>query len=136
THGRRGGYWRWSRKEVEVGDCALTTSRGTRDCPHVPKKAGYYIVRASAKDDAGNLTRASSGFWVWGGAASWGEQSGIEIVADQALYHPGETATLLVKSPFKSARGVLTIARGGILEHRPLDLASNAEAITVPIAAS
>jgi len=131
--GRPSFRWQWRQVDTPVGSCHVVTARAEQTCTVTPDKAGYYIVRATAKDKAGNLTRSAATFYAWGGAARWGEQAGVELIFDKPMYKVGETATVLIKSPLPTANGVLIISRGGVLEHRALHLSSNAEAVKVPI---
>ncbi len=51
------------------------------------------------------------------GAASWGDEKGpvIQLKADRARYRVGETAKVLVASPFDEAEALITVEREGVL---------------------
>ena len=55
------------------------------------------------------------------------------LVADKASYAPGDTAHILVTSPFSQATGLLTVERGHIRSHRLVDLRGPAPVIDLPI---
>src|SRR5262249_31187850 len=70
----------------------------------------------------GGATAPRHDFFVHGkDAVVWDQdQRRVDVVPDKQSYRPGETATLLLRSPFDAARGLLLIEREGIVEHRPL----------------
>ena len=55
------------------------------------------------------------------------------MVADKKSYKPGETATLLVQSPYEKALGLLTLERQGVTSHRLLKIEGDTPAIEIPI---
>lgn len=56
-----------------------------------------------------------------------------DLVADQPRYEPGDTARILVKSPFPEAEAVLTVEREGVLSSRRVKLTCAATTLDVPI---
>jgi uncharacterized protein YfaS (alpha-2-macroglobulin family) len=59
----------------------------------------------------------------------------LELVAGADAYRPGETARILVKSPYESARALVTIEREFILKSMVLDIRSSATEIEIPLGA-
>ena len=56
--------------------------------------------------------------WVSGGQqppARKVEQEKVTLIPDKETYQPGDTAEILVQSPFSPAEGLLTVSRSGIL---------------------
>ncbi|MFP2924095.1 alpha-2-macroglobulin family protein [Pyxidicoccus sp. 3LG] len=123
-------------EKVDAGQCLVTTEKTAVTCRLTVPEAGQYQVRAWAQDPAKNLVQA--GFQVsasGGNAVAWPrfDQDRIQVVADKARYLPGETARLVVQTPFPDARGLLTVERGGILEHRVFDIQGDTPTLEIPI---
>jgi uncharacterized protein YfaS (alpha-2-macroglobulin family) len=67
---------------------------------------------------------------------SWRQENNdrIELVTDKKSYKPGDTARLLIPSPFQGqVKALLTVERGHIHSHRLLMLRSNSEQVEIPI---
>ena len=68
-----------------------------------PEKAGYYVMTASGSDGDGNPIKATETVYVIGsGYTPWAmsDDQRMELVPEKRVYHPGETARILVKSSF------------------------------------
>ncbi len=72
---------------------------------------------------------------VGDGWVSWqrNDSDRIDLVADKALYDVGETAKILVKSPFPTAEAVLTVEREGVQSVRHVVLKGAATTLDVPV---
>ena len=57
----------------------------------------------------------------------------MDIVADKTEYKPGDTARLLLRSPFDEGRGVLVVEREGIARDIPFVVKGGAHTIDLPI---
>ena len=106
--------------------CGVTTAAAPRAASSTPGRAGYYIVRASAKDRRGNPVAAGAGVYVARRrrgevAAATATSCTVELVPDRKSYEIGQTAHMLVKSPFKSAEALVTVERAGVYTQRTRD---------------
>lgn len=100
------------------------------------KKGGAYKVEVSAADGKGNTVKSSTGLYVTSGDfINWGVENNdrIELVADKMEYKAGETAKILIKSPFTGGKALLTVERDRVLESRIIDISSNSQTIEIPI---
>lgn len=121
-----------------VAQCSATSASGdTAGCELAPPSAGYYVVRAKAKDARGNPVAASYGVYVVGEGArmSWPVYDGarLELVTDKKSYEVGDAATILIKSPFAEAEALVTIERQGVHEQRRVAVKGPMPTIKVPI---
>src|SRR5690606_4858645 len=57
----------------------------------------------------------------------------IDLVAEKTAYRPGETARIMVQSPFESATALITVEREGILSSRVETLTGSAPHIEIPL---
>lgn len=122
--------------ETEAASCSLTSGDGPVPCAFTPAKAGFYVVKAKAKDDAGRQHQSSLGLYVTGEEfIAWqrNDTDRIELVPDKTTYDVGDVAKVLVKSPYPSATGVLTVEREGVLERRVVTFKGSVTAVEIPI---
>ncbi len=101
--------------------------------------AGEYLVRANARDPDGQQVTTEFSLYVSGeNEVAWDFRNAaqIDLVPDKPEYHPGETARILVKSPY-SGEAIVNIARGPeILRSERATLNGNSPTIEIPIVAS
>ena len=57
-------------------------------------------------------------------------------VPEKETYKPGETARLMIQSPWERATALLTVEREGIRTHTEFTLTSTQQTVTVPITAA
>ncbi|MCC6643911.1 Ig-like domain-containing protein, partial [Candidatus Peregrinibacteria bacterium] len=97
---------------------------------------GSYKVEISAKDSRGNRVISSTSVYVSGGDfINWGSENNdrIELVNDKMEYKVGETAKILVKSPYKNVYALVTYEKDKVMEYKVVKLESNSDTIEVPI---
>lgn len=131
----------WKPRDTPVGTGQVTTdAQGRAQASFTPKEAGEYRVVAEGRDAAGNTLTSATYAYVSAADADaapipWRQKNNsvVSLVADKPSYRPGDTARILVTSPFSQAVGLLTVERGHILSHRLVDLRGPAPVIDVPI---
>jgi uncharacterized protein YfaS (alpha-2-macroglobulin family) len=132
---------RWESREVRepVGIQTITTdANGEAVVSFTPDKGGAYLVLARARDAGGREARSSLYVWVYGGDALWLRENNdrINLIADKGEYRPGETATILIPSPFTGAHwALLTVERGGVLSHEVRQVSGGSLVYQLPITA-
>src|SRR4029453_4631114 len=60
----------------------------------------------------------------------------MDVGPEQTTYKPGDTARLLIKSPWEQATALLTVEREGITSHSTFRLTSTQQAVPGPITAA
>ncbi|HEX9987183.1 MAG TPA: Ig-like domain-containing protein [Chloroflexia bacterium] len=129
----------WKLNEVQVGQAAVTTdANGRATYLFTPPSGGDYTVSAVSTDSRGNTIRTSTQFWASSdgpGYVSWryNNEKQIQLVADKTQYKIGDTARILVTSPFTQATGLLTVERGHIKRYRIVNIEGGAPTIEVPL---
>jgi len=135
--GRSRWWYRGAPKEIPVGGCSAVTSRELALCKIVLPKAGQYVLRATTTDAKGRPTRSVTHVYAVGKtdpSAVSGRQN-LELILDKKEYKPGEHASVLIKSPYDNAMGILTVERSGIREYRPVRITSQLQLVKVRITA-
>jgi len=132
------GFYNWEseRKEVEAGEWTVTTK--TEPAPlHIPlTEGGEYLLIATADDEDGRSTTTRIWFYaVGGGYTAWEryDHNRIDLIPEKKTYKPGETARIMIKSPWERATALLTTEREGVRSWKPFELTSTQQTITVPI---
>lgn len=133
--------WKTSVERTPILITTVTTDRdGSAVLTWTPEKGGQYQIVASGEDDAGNAISSATYVWVSGGEfIAWPRQNNdrMELVADKKSYAPGDTAEILIPSPFTgTVEALITIERGGVLESSLMTLTGNSERLEVPITAA
>ena len=116
----------------------LTETSGElpRELEFTPEKPGYYWVQAEVKDDQGRINQASYSFYISGsGPVGWqmGNDDRLTLVPDKKEYQPGETARIMVQSPFSEGQGLITVEREGVRDSRVFDLTDQTPVLDVPL---
>ncbi len=129
--------WRSEVHDSVVGRDQVTPERGraARIGFQIPRP-GYYLIRAKGEDVRGNQTRSEASLWaVGGGRVDWerADNDIVELVADRATYQPGQTARILVPSPFEEATALVTVERNGVLSHEVQTITGGAPFVRIPL---
>ena len=77
-------------------------------------------------------TSLGTGYTAW---ARY-DHNRIDLVPERETYKPGETARLMIQSPWEKATALLTVEREGIRSHTQFALTSTQQTVTVPITAA
>lgn len=128
--------WMTEKEDIEAASLAVDSGSAPMTLPFRPDQAGLYYIRADAKDGRGNPISSSTYFYVTGGDyVPWErrDDDSIELVADGEEYRPGDTAKILVKSPYEKAKALVTVERECILESRVLEIQGSTTQIAVPL---
>ncbi len=101
-----------------------------------PGHGGDYILRISAQDDGGRKVSTEHRFAVSGTepvAWDYRNPAQVELVADKADYHPGDTARLLIKTPI-AGEAMVNIERDNqVLRSLRVTLKGNAPMLEIPL---
>lgn len=133
--------WRSDVEEipVEILGAAdlLTDEEGQASFQYIPPNGGVFRIYVSAQDVNGNSTRASTFMWVSSGDyVAWRQASdhSFALISDKSSYEPGETAEILIASPFQGeVSALVTVERGHIKQHEVIRLVNNSTIYRLPI---
>ncbi len=128
----------WSEEEVDFQKCTMPSRREPDSCSFETPIGGSYRITAQVSDDQGRLNQTRFTRWVSGGQqppARDVQQEQVTLIPDKQAYQPGETAQILVQSPFTPAEGLLTVSRSGFLYTTRFYIEDGSTTLTVPIKA-
>lgn len=122
--------WKSTLEEIPVASVQVVADgRGKASVSFTPLKGGAYKALVIATDTAGNESRASAILWVAGSEyIPWRQTNdrSFEVIADRKSYSPGDTAEILIASPFQGdSYALVTLERGHIYTQEVLRLTNN-----------
>src|SRR6185295_13741179 len=91
-------------KTIDVAQGKVTTDdKGRAVYTFTPPRAGIYEIETSTRDTRERIAVSSTYIWVAGpNYVPWsnGSDNHLILVADKKSYNPGDTAGILIASPF------------------------------------
>jgi hypothetical protein len=134
------GFYTWDtqRTETEVGRFMITSAVEPVPLAVPLANGGSYMLRATAADGAYKSITQLSFYAIGAGYTAWEryDHNRIDLVPEQQTYKPGDTARLMIKSPWERATALMTVEREGIRSHSTFQLTSTQETVMVPISAA
>jgi uncharacterized protein YfaS (alpha-2-macroglobulin family) len=131
--------WETTRQETPAGEWKITTTAAPVAL-HIPiANGGEYHLIATAGDGQGRSTTTHAYFYAMGaGYTAWAryDHNRIDLTPEKTTYRPGDTARIMIKSPWEHATALLTTEREGVRSSRQFELASTQQTVSVPIAES
>ena len=131
-------FTRWTPVDTEVGRQSVTTDAGGEaTVSFSPESGGSYLAVATLTDAGGRTQLSSTSIWAvdatYAGWRTDPNQRTMELTPDKDVYVAGETARILVQSPFaQPVNAWLTIERGVIIDQRVVTV-NGSQIIEVPI---
>jgi alpha-2-macroglobulin len=133
------GFYTWEseRKDVDAG--AWTITSAAQPVPlDIPLPAGgYFILEATAREaNTKRFTTTRTSFYALGdGYTAWArfDHTRIELVPERQTYKPGDTARIMIQSPWEQATALVTTEREGVRSHKQFALTSTQQSISIPI---
>jgi uncharacterized protein YfaS (alpha-2-macroglobulin family) len=132
--------WTWDVKEepVEGASGTVTTGAdGKAEINFTPPEGGAFKIYATATDERGNEVKSSTFVWVSGSNfVNWRQDNSnrIQLITDKQEYKVGDTAQVLIPSPWQgTAYALITVERGDILKHEVKKLETNSTVYELPI---
>ncbi len=127
----------WTEVAVDPDTCEVTSLDAPVTCEFEASIGGSYRIDAIVVDDDGRTNRSEMTRWVTGGRSGVPSRSveleSVNLVPDAETYAAGDTAEILVDSPFSIGTGLLVIAHNEIIELRTFEITDHAAVLEVPI---
>lgn len=130
-------YARSEKKKTPVKTVRLRTDeRGLASEDFTIDEEGEYELRVVATDRGGNTVATEVDFYVYGkGSVNVRPTNNetLELAVDRDRLKVGESAEVVIKSPFERGKALVTVERGRIFEYRILDVTQSLINVTVPM---
>jgi len=122
--------WEYATEDVPVTAGQLTTdAEGKATYTFTPREGGIHYVIFTTRDSLGNEIINDARLWVTSrDYVPWrmNNNNRIDLIPDQDGYNVGETAEILIASPFQGeARALVTVERAGVMYSEVVVLDSN-----------
>lgn len=110
--------WNWSPKARKYDSRTVKTWRGRTggqgetEMTLSHDEGGWYKVRVTAADERGRRTISEAWIYIWEGGHVTSSGTGsqrLHILPDKTLYHPGETARILIQASKTPTKVWLTL---------------------------
>jgi alpha-2-macroglobulin len=122
-----------------VAKTELTSAISPQAVQLIAPNAGTYRIHANFTTAQNERTATDQQIWVTGSEiASWGSPNGDhqhEIQLNQATYQPGDTATVILQSPYPEAKLYLSVVRHKVLYQSTMTVQGNVPQVQFPITA-
>jgi uncharacterized protein YfaS (alpha-2-macroglobulin family) len=133
------GFYTWDtqRRDIKAGSWTVTTAAAPVPLEIAFQSGGYYILEARTRDNEGRFAVTRTSFYVLGvGYTAWArfDHNRIDLVPERQTYRPGDTARIMIQSPWEQATALVTTEREGIRSHRQFALTSTQQSVSIPIA--
>jgi hypothetical protein len=135
-----GGRWSWETEETLIEALTVSTDDlGEAVASFVPPRGGTYRVVAEPANSTPETASIRASIFVWVAGedyVSWRRENHdrITLVSDKNTYEVGETAEILIPSPFEGPHyALVTVERKGILRHQVIRLTNNSTIYRLPI---
>ena len=128
--------WETERKLVPAGQWTITTAADPVPLNIAFKNGGYFTLEARGRDADGRFAVTRTAFYVLGsGYTAWQrfDHNRIDLVPERQTYKPGDTARIMIQSPWERATALVTTEREGIRSHRQFTLTSTQQSVDIPV---
>lgn len=122
-----------------VSESRATSGAGPVKIPLAIPKAGVYIVEVSARDRLGRTQVVRVDLWAGGREpVAWPRPATkvFEVTTDRDRYEPGETASLVLRSPFQKGRALAVVEAPEGNEYSWIDVDGGAATFRLPVRAT
>jgi hypothetical protein len=126
----------WKEETIDEQICQVKSAETAQKCTFVAKQGGRYTITVRVMDDRERPNESEITIWVPGGKTPPQrnvEQEAAQIIPDKKDYAPGDTAEILVISPFENAEGVLTLRRDGLVKTERFSMRESSITLKIPL---
>jgi uncharacterized protein YfaS (alpha-2-macroglobulin family) len=132
------GFYTWDTNRIEIPIGTWTVTTGVEPIPFETSlpNGGNFVLTATGRSDGDLFAVTQTSFYALGdGYTAWArfDHNRIELVPERKTWKPGETARIMIQSPWEQATALLTTEREGIRTYKQFALTSTQQSITVPI---
>ncbi len=124
-------------QDETVFERKVTSAKEAQKIELTTKDAGVYVVQLEAYDKLKRRQQVSVDFFVGGDTPvtfARPPAASATITTDKEKYAPGETATLIIQSPFQNARALAIVEQpNGLYDYSYVDIANGFGRFTLPV---
>ena len=121
-----GYYYKWEKKLELIKEKKISTDQnGNWSGDFSLDQEGSYEIILTSKDKKGNTITNSRSIYVYGEAQVDIRRTNdeeLEIVVEKSSLQVGDQAEIIIKSPYKKARALVSVERGRVFDYEIVDL--------------
>lgn len=121
-----GYYYKWEKESELIQEKVISTNlNGDWNGDFSLGGEGEYELKVSGKDSRGNAITNNYNIYVHGSAQVEVRRTNnteLEIVVDKSDLKVGEQAKIIVKSPYKKAKALISVERGKVFKYEIVDI--------------
>lgn len=128
--------------DTSISTTTVTTDiNGKAIVSFTPTEAGDYYARTTITDTHGNQSSARDYLYVYSTDNTYiawpgNDEYKVRTMLDKPKYKVGDTAQLIIQSPFEKSTALITVERDKILDSMVVELSNNSTPVSFPIKAS
>ncbi|MCK5084926.1 MAG: hypothetical protein KAQ64_04705, partial [Candidatus Pacebacteria bacterium] len=124
-----GYYYKWEKELELIRERTINTDQnGNWSGNFSLEKEGEYELKATSKDSKGNIITNKYNIYVYGNAQVDIRRTNdeeLEVVVDKSDLKIGDKAKIIIKSPYKKAKALISIERGRVFKYEIVDINQN-----------
>ncbi len=130
------------RMEISMGTQSCeraSTGKTPVSCTFEARRGGTHVITGEIFDRDGRSSVSQRRIWVPGhdpGADDEIKKQEVELIPDKSTYHAGDTAEVLVQSPFETAQGLLLVSRDEIVATKRFEVEDHSATLAIAIDAA
>jgi len=117
----------------KIRESVLNLSGSPTPFSFLPEGPGTYTITLQEEN---GLSYTRMHFYAFGGdfiSYNFNDDDSITLVPDKTSYRPGETAKILIQSPFAQAQAIVSVEREKIYYQQSFTIQGNGEPLLIPI---
>ncbi|HEX8073095.1 MAG TPA: alpha-2-macroglobulin family protein [Pyrinomonadaceae bacterium] len=129
----------WRQTEADTQEQTIKSANEAVAVRLPTRGGGVYRLTARVRDERARPNETELTLWVAGGRRPPLRdlaQEKVELIPDRQTYAGGDTAEILVQSPFAPAEGVMTLRRSGLLRTERFTMRESSYTLRVPLDAA
>jgi uncharacterized protein YfaS (alpha-2-macroglobulin family) len=136
---RSGNYFRYESQEDDkiISEQNITLNGDNTRFSFVPRSPGNYELRIGVPGAAGYVSKKFYSYGAWGGDNNSFEvntEGSIDIEMDKSVYHPGDVAKVLFKTPF-NGKMLVTVEQDRVLTYQYVNAEKRSATVDLKISA-
>jgi alpha-2-macroglobulin len=111
-----------------------TDNLGSAITTIVPTHDGLVVVQGSTTDSRGDTITAEDEIWITGGAGDLNAHyAGLSLVLDRKIYHPGDTAHLLINTVHPGPDALVDVEGADLYQTMVIPLEHHTTEVSIPV---
>jgi hypothetical protein len=121
--------YKWEKKSELVQEFKFNTNNsGDYEKTLKFDNEGIYEIIISSSDSKGNVVKSAKNIYVYGNGYvgfRYTDNTDLELVSEKTDLNAGDKGEIIIESPFKEAKALISIERGEIFDYQIIDISGS-----------